>query len=89
MLHQELQIYLFECNLLHCVGRGQSKQSRDATDHAQQICAAEEFANIFMNDVEGVLLEAKQGMEPDLYLPKKDGCHRVPKKKVKEKKFQK
>ena len=86
MLQQELQIYLFECNLLHCVGRGQSKQSRDAKDHAQQIRAAEEFANIFMNDVEGVLLEAKQGMHPDLYLPKKDCHHRAPKKKVGEKK---
>ena len=48
MLQQECPLYLSECNLLHCVGRGQSKQSYDARDRAQQICGVEEFANIFL-----------------------------------------
>ena len=39
-----------------------------------------------MNDVQGIHLEAKQGMQPDSYLPKKDCCHRAPKKSIGEKK---
>ena len=61
------------------------KQSHDARDRAQQIHTAEEFANIFLNDVEGVLLEAQQGMQPDSYLPRKDACHRALKKKFEPK----
>ena len=71
------------------MGRGQSKQLIDAKDCAQQIRAGEEFANIFMNDPAGVLLEVKQGMEPATYLPKKDACHRAPKKKVEQTKVSK
>ena len=85
MLHQECQLYLFQRNLLRCTGRGQTKKARDAKDRAQQIHAAEEFANIFMNDIGGVLLKAQQGMDPASYIPKTDLRHGAPKKKVEPK----
>ena len=81
MLHQESQIYMFERNLLRCTGRGQTKSVHDARDRAEQIRAAEEFANVFMDD-DAVTLEAIQGMNPDSYIPKKSSSHRAPKKSI-------
>ena len=79
MLEQEKEIELFERNLLKCAGRGQSARVHDAKDRAQQIQVAEDFANIF--DDEDVLLEAPQGNNPSMHIPKAQAKHRVPKKR--------
>ena len=79
MMLQESQMDQFERNLIRVSGRGQTKEVRDARDRAEQIRAAEEFANIFMDDSEAVILEAEQGINPESYLPKKNAKHRAPK----------
>ena len=80
MMLQESQIDMFQRNLLPCSGRAPTKESRDAKDRAQQLRVAEDFVNIF-NNVEEVLSEARQGVEPDSYLPAKTASHRAPAKK--------
>ena len=80
MMLQESQIDMFQRNLLPCSGRAPTKESRDAKDRAQQLRVAEDFVNIF-NNVEEVLSEARQGVEPDSYLPSKTASHRAPAKK--------
>ena len=80
MMLQESQMDMFQRNLLPCSGRAPTKESRDAKDRAQQLRVAEDFVNIF-NNVEEVLSEARQGVEPDSYLPSKMASHRAPAKK--------
>ena len=76
MILQESQINLFEQNLLKCASKGPTKQVRDMKDRAQQVKAAEDFANIFDNE-EDVFIEGHKGMNPSSYLPKK-GTQRPP-----------
>ena len=80
MLEQEKEIELFERNLLKCAGRGLSARVHDAKDRAQQIQVAEDFVNIF-DDEEDVLLEATQGNNPAMHIPKAWAKHRAPKKR--------
>ena len=80
MVYQERQLDLFQRNLLHCSGRGLTKEARDAKDRAQQMRRAQEFADIF-DDEEAVLLEAEQAMNPNYYLPHEKSKHRAPKEK--------
>ena len=79
MMLQENQMDQFERNLIRVSGRGQTKEVRDARDRAEQKRAAEESANIFMDDSEAVILEAEQGINPESYLPQKNAKHRAPK----------
>ena len=81
MMLQESQIDMFQCNLIPYTGRAPTKETHDAKDRAQQLCVAEDFANIFDN-VEEVLSEAQQGVKPDSYLPAKNSKHRAPTKKL-------
>ena len=77
MMLQESQMDQFEHNLIRVSGRGQTKEVRDARDRAKQIRTAEEFANIFMDDSEAVILEAEQGINPESYLPQINAKHRA------------
>ena len=81
MILQESQIDMFQHNLIPCTGRAPTKETRDAKDRAQQLCVAEDFANIFDN-VEEVLSKARQGVKLDSYLPAKNSKHRAPAKKT-------
>ena len=47
---------------------------------AEQVKVAEDFANIFDNE-EDAVLEGREGMNPNAYLPKK-GRHRAPPSKI-------
>ena len=79
MLEQEKEIELFERNLLKCAGRGPSAGVRNSKDRAQQIKVAEDFVNI-LDDEEDVLLEATQGNNPEMFIPKAQSKHRAPKR---------
>ena len=76
MMWQEIQIDLFERNMLKCSGRGPSKEVKDSREHARQMKVAADFVNIF-DDHSAVMLEAEEGMNPEKYIPKK-GTHRAP-----------
>ena len=85
MLEQEKEIELFECNLLKCLGHGQSAGVRNSKDRAQQIKVGEDFVNILDHE-EDVLAEAEQGNNPSMFIPKSDAKHRAPKKRFTTKK---
>ena len=80
MLEQEKEIEVFKKNLLKCARRGPSARVRDTKDRAQQIQVSKDFANIF-DDEEDVLLEATQGNNPTMHIPKTQAKHRAPKKR--------
>ena len=52
---------------------------RNSKDRAQQIKVAEDFVNI-LDDEEDVLLEATQGNNPEMFIPKAQSKHRAPKR---------
>ena len=79
MIEQEKELELFERNLLKCAGRGPSAGVHDSKDRAQQMKVAEDFVNI-LDDEADVLLEASQGNNPEMYIPKAQSKHRAPKR---------
>ena len=80
MVLQEREIYMFERNLLKAPGRGMCRSEKIAKDHAEQMKIAQDFANIFDN-IEDVLMEAEEGNNPSMYIPKAQSSHRAPKVK--------
>ena len=79
MIEQEREIALFEQNLIALRGRGKTLNERNARDREEQMKVAEDFVNI-LDNVEDVILEAQEGSNPEMYLPKAQAKHRVPKR---------
>ena len=79
MIEQEREIALFEQNLIALRGRGKTLNARNARDREEQMKVAEDFVNI-LDNVDDVILEAQEGSNPEMYLPKAQSKHRAPKR---------